>query len=400
MMALDPKTLLLTMLLVVSVLGVACAPVWLQDRSQKTVLWIAAACLLFCLGMVSRVVLPFLPAIALGNALVFLSYGLIGSGCRALRLRPPRGDLLAVPAAIWLVLCLIPIFRHNIDLRIGISGLMIAAQILVTMREIWLMRLGALSIRIWLLLLFGLQAVTNLWRAIPLLWRFCAHPGNSSFNAMPGIVPTMLDALVFTILLGFALIALSKDLSDTRHRQAARSDFMTGVANRRHFEESLHRHVDRATKNRRDLALIMIDADDFKAYNDLYGHPAGDRCLRALSNVFLATSRPDDVVGRYGGEEFAILLPNTSARAAYAVATRLLTAVRDLRLKHAQRPHGVVTISVGIASLTPEAEQMTASELLEAADRALYRAKQEGRDRVCQAVEQGAPLAQTSSCEL
>ena len=291
--------------------------------------------------------------------------------------------------AIWLALCLIPAFRHNIDLRIGASGLMIVAQILVTMREIWLIRQGALSVRVWLLLLFGFQALMNLWRAIPRL--IFPHPGNTSFVAMPDIVPAMVDALVFTILLAFGLIALSKELSDARHRQAARSDFMTGVANRRHFEESLHRHFDRAAKNGRNLALIMIDADDFKAYNDLYGHPAGDNCLRALANVFLTTCRPIDVVGRYGGEEFAILLPNTSARAAHAIATRLLLAVRDLRLKHAKRPNGFVTVSLGVASLTPEAEGMTAGDLLEEADRALYRAKQEGRDRVCQAVDECEP---------
>jgi diguanylate cyclase (GGDEF)-like protein len=396
MMALDPKTLLLAMLLVVSLLGAACVPMWLQDRSQKVVLWMTAACMLFCLGMVGRVALPFLPAIALGNALVFFAYGMIWSGCRALRLRPPRRDLLGVPAAIWLGLCLIPAFRDNIDLRISISGLMIVAQILVTMRELWLMGPGARIIRAWLLLLFGFQALMTLWRALPLM--FYAHTGNTSFNAMPGIVPTIIGALIFTIPLTFGLIALSKELSDTRHRHAARSDFMTGVANRRHFEESLQRHFDRADKNSRNLSLIMIDADDFKAYNDLYGHPAGDRCLRALSNVFRATCRPGDVVGRYGGEEFAILLPDTSARAAYAVANRLLTGVRDLQLKHAKRPNGFVTVSLGVASRPPEAYRMTASELLEAADRALYRAKQEGRDRVCQATHERAPpvLSHTS----
>jgi diguanylate cyclase (GGDEF)-like protein len=395
-MALDPKTLLLAMLLVVSLLGAACVPMWLQDRSQKVVLWMTAACMLFCLGMVGRVALPFLPAIALGNALVFFSYGMVWSGCRALRLRPPRRDLLGVPAAIWLVLCLIPTFRDNIDLRISISGLMIVAQILVTMREIWLMGPGARIIRAWLLLLFGFQALMTLWRVIPLLLH--AHTGNTSFNAMPGIVPTIIGALIFTIPLAFGLIALSKELSDTRHRQAARSDFMTGVANRRHFEESLQRHFDRAVKNGRTLSLMMIDADDFKAYNDLYGHPAGDRCLRALSNVFLATCRPGDVVGRYGGEEFAILLPDTSARAAHAVANRLLTGVRDLQLKHAKRPNGFVTVSLGVASLPPEADRMTASDLLEAADRALYCAKQEGRDRVCQAANDREPpvLSHTS----
>jgi diguanylate cyclase (GGDEF)-like protein len=393
-MPLDPKTLLLAVLLVVSLLGAGCVLIGLQDRSQNVVLWMTAACISFCLGMVGRVMLPFLPAIAVGNALVFLSYGLTWSACRSLRLRPVRRDLLAVPGAIWLVLCLIPAFRHSTDLRISISGLMIVAQVLVTMREIWLMRLGALIIRAWLLLLFGFQVVMNLWRAIPLLVH--AHLGNASFNAMPGILPTMFDALVFSVLLAFGLIALSKDLSDARHRQAARSDFITGVANRRYFEESLQRHFERATKNGRSLALLMIDADDFKGYNDLYGHPEGDKCLRALSSVFLATCRPGDVVGRYGGEEFAILLPNTSARAAHPVANRLLTAVRDLRLKHARRPSGFVTVSVGIAALTPGNDGGTASDLVEAADRALYRAKKEGRDRVCQAIDECECLSQTS----
>ena len=383
MMALDPKTLFLATLLVLALMSTACVPIWLQDRSQKAVLWMAAGCLLLCLGMVSHVIQPFLPATILGNALVFAFYGAIWSGCRTLHMRRARFDMVLAPITAWCLLCLTPPLRHSIDLRIGISELFIAAFILLTMREIWRMRLGALSIRGWLLCLYGFQAFVTLCRIRQAFGR--PDPSNLTFLQMPDFIPFTLDALVFTMLLGLGLITLSKDVSDRRHRQAARSDFMTGVANRRHFEESLHRHFDRAAKNGRNLALIMIDADDFKAYNDLYGHPAGDRCLRALSNVFLATCRPGDVVGRYGGEEFAILLPNTSARAAYAVATRLLTAVRDLRLKHAKRPNGFVTISLGVASLTPETDQMTPGELLEAADRALYRAKKEGRDQVCQA---------------
>ncbi|HEY1855700.1 GGDEF domain-containing protein [Acidocella sp.] len=383
MTALDPKTLFLAILLVLSLMSAACVPIWLQDRSQKAVLWMAGGCMLFCFGMVSRVALPFLPAIIISNALVFAFYGLIWTGCRNLLMRPARLDVIAAFAVIWCALCLTPQIRDSMDLRTGAAGLVIMALILLTMREIWQMRLGALSIRGWLLCLYGAHAFLTLHRTLTALGR--AHPGNPSFTDMPGFTSLMIEALAFTILTGLGLIGLSKEVSDRRHRQAARSDFMTGVANRRHFEESLQRHFDRASKNGRHLALIMIDADEFKAYNDLYGHPAGDKCLRALSTVFLATCRPGDVVGRYGGEEFAILLPNTSSRAAHAVANRLLMAVRDLRLKHTKRPNGFATISLGVASLTPETELLTAVELLEAADRALYRAKQEGRDRVCHA---------------
>jgi diguanylate cyclase (GGDEF)-like protein len=385
MITLDPKTLLLATLLVLSVMSIACVPIWLQDRGQKAILWIATGCLLSCLSLISRAVLPFLPAIIIGNALVFAFYGAIWTGCRTLRMRPARFDVALAPIVTWGVVCLTPQLRDNMDLRIGISGLYVVTLILLTMREIWLMRLGALGIRGWLLGLYALQALMAVSRVRMDLGN--AHSGNPPFLHMPGAVPVMIDVLVFTILLGLGLIALSKEVSDRRHHLAARSDFMTGVANRRHFEESLHRHFDRAVKNGRTLALIMIDADDFKGYNDLYGHPAGDKCLRALSNVFLATCRPGDMVGRYGGEEFAILLPNTGARAAHVVATRLLTAVRDLRLRHARRPNGFVTVSVGVAWLTPEADQMTATALLEAADRALYRAKKEGRDRACHAAD-------------
>ena len=388
MMALDPKTLFLAMLLVLSLMSTACVPIWLQDRSQKAVLWMAGGCMLFCLGMVSRVVLPFLPAIVISNTLVFAFYGLIWTGCRILRMRPTRLDVIAAPVVIWCVLCLTPQLRDSMDLRSGVSGLVIMALILLTMREIWRMRPGAFSIRGWLLCLYAAHACLTLHRALTDFSH--AYPGNPSFIDMPGFTALMIEELAFTVLAGLGLIALSKEVSDRRHRQAARSDFMTGVANRRHFEESLQRHFDRASKNGRHLALIMIDADEFKAFNDLYGHPAGDKCLRALSTVFLATCRPGDVVGRYGGEEFAVLLPNTSSRAAHAVASRLLTAVRDLRLKHAKRPNGVVTISLGVASLTPETECLSAGELLEAADRALYRAKREGRDQVCHAADERA----------
>ena len=187
-MALDPKTLFLATLLVLALMSTACVPIWLQDRSQKAILWMAGGCLLLCLGMVSRVTLPFLPATILGNALVFAFYGAIWSGCRTLRMRPARFDMVLAPIIVWCLLCLTPPLRHSIDFRIGVSELFIAALILLTMREIWLMRLGALSIRGWLLCLYGFQAFVTLRRIGAAFGR--PHPGNPSFLHMPGFIPS------------------------------------------------------------------------------------------------------------------------------------------------------------------------------------------------------------------
>jgi diguanylate cyclase (GGDEF)-like protein len=380
-MTLDPQTLLFAMLLVIALVGGACLPIWVQDREQTSILWLASAAALFCIGMVSRVALPFVPAIALSNSLVLVSNGFIWTACRSLRKELPRPVVLGLPVLLWLCLCLIPGFRANVDLRIGLLGILALGQLGLGMREIWLLELGTTIIRLWVLTLLGIQAIVTLARSIPaLLW---PHVTYVPFAAIPGIVLTMVDAVAFTLLFGVGLITLNKELSDHRHRDAAQNDFVTGVGNRRYFDEVLRRHFRRARKYAQPLAVIMIDADDFKAYNDLYGHPAGDRCLQALAQVFVNACRPSDIVGRYGGEEFAVLLPDTNAQVALSVAQRMLVQVRALSLKHAGSPGGIVTVSLGVASMVPHSDEMVPHDLVEAADRALYKAKQEGRNRIC-----------------
>lgn len=166
----------------------------------------------------------------------------------------------------------------------------------------------------------------------------------------------------------------------------ALQDGLTGLANRRCFDAELHKEFQRAMRNGRPLALIMIDVDYFKKYNDLYGHPAGDACLRALGAILLENrGRPGDVNARYGGEEFAVLLPDTDLGGAMAVATKLCRAVAQLATAHGANPHGVVTISAGVHALVPVRHDDTAPSLVEASDKALYEAKSSGRNRVCAA---------------
>ncbi|MFK0375983.1 diguanylate cyclase [Pandoraea sp. NPDC090278] len=175
------------------------------------------------------------------------------------------------------------------------------------------------------------------------------------------------------------------------HRMAS-TDPLTGLANRRTLDETYDREWRRSVREQAPLALLFIDVDHFKTFNDQYGHPAGDDALVAVSHAIGRTiRRPGDFAGRYGGEEFMVVLPNTDAIGARDVAERVRTAVRSLAIAHEGTPHGHVTVSIGVAA-TGVIPNGTPEALLQAADEALYAAKSSGRDRVCiHATSGGAP---------
>jgi diguanylate cyclase (GGDEF)-like protein len=179
-----------------------------------------------------------------------------------------------------------------------------------------------------------------------------------------------------------ALASLNETLE-----KLALQDGLTGLANRRQFDVTLGNEFNRATRSGTPLAFIMIDVDCFKQYNDLYGHAAGDDCLRAVSKTIrmVTPKRPGDLAARYGGEEIGILLPNTDLAGAMAVAERVRRAVADMLFPHAASSHGMVTISAGVAAMTPRRGDDTPAVLVEMADKALYAAKSQGRNRVCSA---------------
>jgi diguanylate cyclase (GGDEF)-like protein/PAS domain S-box-containing protein len=163
----------------------------------------------------------------------------------------------------------------------------------------------------------------------------------------------------------------------------ARHDGLTGLANRRQFDEALEAEFRRAIREKTSLSLIMIDVDHFKAFNDRYGHPSGDRCLRKIALALMGTpNRPADIAARYGGEEFVLLLPNTSEAGALVVAERARSGVRSLEIEHPETPEKIVTISLGVAWLVPGDGRNEAGDLVKAADRALYASKTRGRDMV------------------
>ncbi|MHC8366548.1 sensor domain-containing diguanylate cyclase [Pseudomonas sp. ZT5P21] len=213
---------------------------------------------------------------------------------------------------------------------------------------------------------------------------------------------SLLSAGIVTLLLGFLgvlgyrLISLMKQQNriqnqllgtqeklievNRRLELLALEDALTGLSNRRQFDLFIHSEMGRARRSLTGLALLMIDVDHFKLFNDHYGHLAGDECLRNISAIITENiQRPGDLAARYGGEEFAVVLPGTDYVGAFLVAEKIRRAVLHAGIRHSEGAEGVVTVSLGVAAYDP-ASQTQAEELIGAADKALYVAKASGRN--------------------
>ncbi|MGD0722147.1 MAG: PAS domain S-box protein [Roseiarcus sp.] len=215
------------------------------------------------------------------------------------------------------------------------------------------------------------------WIWVEAQWRALREPGSQ----LPvGIIGSLRDIS--------ARKAVEDQLAEATKRleTLAGQDGLTGLANRRVFDEAFAREYARARREQGRIALIMVDVDRFKQFNDIYGHPEGDECLRRIGKAIKDTiQRPGDLVARYGGEEFAVILPMTDERGAAVVAERIRRAVQDLAIRHAGAAQGVVTISQGVDAAGPRTFDLGRDSLLDNADRALYRAKDVGRNVVMQA---------------
>ena len=157
-------------------------------------------------------------------------------------------------------------------------------------------------------------------------------------------------------------------------------DPLTGLFNRRYMEESLEREFSRANRNKTSLAIVMMDLDHFKRFNDTFGHQAGDTLLRAFGDLLKRNTRGQDIACRYGGEEFALVLTDTTLTGALQRSEILRQQVKQLSVEYAGQLLGAVSISMGVA-LFPD-HGITMGDVLRASDQALYCAKREGRDRV------------------
>ncbi|MHB1420144.1 MAG: GGDEF domain-containing response regulator [Bacillota bacterium] len=181
------------------------------------------------------------------------------------------------------------------------------------------------------------------------------------------------------------LLEVTKELEEAVNQlnRLSSLDGLTGIANRRRFDEYIVLEWDRGRRNARPLSLVMLDIDFFKAYNDFYGHQAGDGCLKAVATTIdHLLSRPADLVCRYGGEEFAVILPETPRNGALLLANTMRLRVEQMGIPHVSSSiNDYITLSLGVATILPTKDLSTA-DLIAAADKALYQAKQQGKNRV------------------
>ena len=193
-------------------------------------------------------------------------------------------------------------------------------------------------------------------------------------------------------------LRLALEMTNQRLKRLVSSDALTGIANRRHFDRALDRELRRAHRDRQPLSLIFLDLDEFKRFNDSYGHARGDEVLRRVAQTLDETfRRGGDFVARYGGEEFAVVLPGVDARRAGLYAERLRRRIWRLSIPYGgSHVSDRLTISAGVATVAPPAT-VTPGELLHAADAALYRAKCLGRNRIQSASSEEAKRSEVAS---
>jgi len=380
-MNLDVNTLFLVTIYVEAILGLLLLFAWVQNTAIRAVAWWGFADLIRAgsialFGMYGSV--SDLISIDLANTLLFTAFALTWTGARVFDHRRPRPVLLFGGALLWLVLCRVPGFADAWDVRVLLSSGIVAAYTWATAFEFWRGR-GEPLVSRWpaIFMLFAHGALYLLRTPIGAMLPW-SPTGNEVFQSVWMTVLSF-EALLFTISIAFILLAMAKERTEHRHKTAALVDPLTGVANRRAFLQDSETQLRRQAADPRPLAVMLLDLDNFKSINDRFGHAVGDRVLHLFAQVASNCLRRADLFGRLGGEEFAALLVDATRERALAVAEQIRTAFADATYEVDGRPV-VATVSIGIV-ISYDAV-LDISALLAQADHALYRAKDNGRNRI------------------
>jgi diguanylate cyclase (GGDEF)-like protein len=380
-MNLDVNTLFLVTIYVEAILGLLLLFAWVQNTAIHAVAWWgfadllrAASVVLFGMfGSVSDLI-----SIDLANAMLFTAFALTWTGARVFDHRRPLPILMFGGAALWLVVSRIPAVANWWDLRVLLSSGIITAYTWATAYEFWRGRSEALVSRwpaIFMLFAHGALYLLRTPFGARLPW---SPTSNEVFDSVWMTVLSF-EALLFTISIAFILLAMAKERTEHRHKTAALIDPLTGIANRRAFLQDSAAQLKRQAADPHPIAVMLLDLDNFKSINDRFGHAVGDRVLMRFAEVANGCMRRADLFGRLGGEEFAAVLVDATRERALMVAEQIRTSFANATYELDGRPI-VTTVSIGVV-ISYEAV-LDISALLAQADHALYRAKDNGRNRI------------------
>jgi diguanylate cyclase (GGDEF)-like protein len=374
---LDLTTLFVVAICVTGLLGLLLLFVWTQDRVRALAWWGTA----YLVGGVSVVIWsveshisPPLPY-GTANAMLFVACGMIWTAARLFHGRPVLWGAMIAGATIWLTACLLPEFTASTMARITLSSVIVSVYTFLTAAELWRERRKHLLRRwpaIFVPLLHGLVFLCP----IPLA---SVLPDDKGIVALASgwIAVFTLEVMLYIVGTAFIVLVLSKERSVRIHKNAASTDELTGLLNRRGFMAAARVIVERFEKKREPLTVLMFDLDHFKKINDRFGHATGDQTLRLFALIAGLNMRASDVLGRLGGEEFVAILPGAVNDAAVA-AERVRLAFQAAAVTVADQQISA-TVSIGAASGAPGTD---VAALIAAADRALYKAKEAGRNRL------------------
>ena len=379
-MGLDVNTLFLVTIYVEAMLGLLLLFAWIQNPSIHAVAWWGCAhllqagsvCLFGMFGSVSDAI-----SIDLANAVLFTGFAVTWTGARVFDGRAPHPMYIVGGAVLWLLGSRAPLFA-SLDAKVLLSSGIITAYTWATAYEFWRGRREPLVSR-WpaIFMLFAHGALfllrTPLSQVLP--W---SPTVNQVFDSV-WLTVLSFEALLFTIAIAFILLAMAKERTELRHKTAALVDPLTGIANRRAFMEDAAALNKRQSSEPRPAAVILADLDHFKSINDRFGHAVGDHVLQVFAETATAKLGPCDLVGRMGGEEFAIVLYDAGRDKGLAIAERIRLSFADAARDVDGRPIGG-TVSMGM--VVCEDGLLDVPTLLAQADEALYCAKERGRNRI------------------
>lgn len=378
-MQLHIPTLSIIAVFITEILGLLLIFAWRREQDTSALLWWGTGYLLGGFGFAllsARGVIPNVISIEIANALLLVTYSCLLAGARAFGGRDTPLTVFVLAPLLWLTLMRNPTFAADLTLRIATMSMLQATFTFMIAYEFWRDRAEPLLSR-WpgIVVLLAHTAVLMvrivMVGAVPSL-----TAGN--FISSSQFATMIFGTVLFTITMAFLMLSLTKERGELRHKRASQVDPLTGLANRRAFLDNGEALVrNRARGPAVPFAVILADLDRFKMINDAFGHAVGDEVLQIFARTLRDTIHADDLVGRLGGEEFAIILRAADRDQALLVSERIRFAFADAAADVAGNPVGA-TVSIGIAARGAE----SLSELLASADRALYRAKAEGRNRV------------------